>query len=144
MIIDLRDEVDVRDMIGQPARVFFETGMNASTDEVSPQLGHGRLSERRVEQGARNSESTMQVFWKCRSLSLAAVLTALTASAGYGQTVNVERVADEVRQAILNADAAATPAERMTALEAAAYSLGVLERSRSSADRDAQEKAAVR
>jgi mannuronan synthase len=30
VIIDLRDEVDVRNMIGQPARVFFETGMNAS------------------------------------------------------------------------------------------------------------------
>ena len=30
MIIDLSDEAEFRGMIGQPARVFFETGMNPS------------------------------------------------------------------------------------------------------------------
>ena len=85
----------------------------------------------------------MQVFWNCRNLGWAAVFASLVATAGHAQSVNVERMTEEVRRAVGGADRAANPTDRATALEAAAYSLAVLERTRNSADREVQDRAAA-
>ena len=85
----------------------------------------------------------MQVFWNCRNLGWAAIFASLVATAGHAQSVNVERMTEEVRRAVAGADGAANPTDRATALEAAAYSLAVLERTRNSADREVQDRAAA-
>ena len=83
----------------------------------------------------------MQVVWTARSLGWAVLFAALMGPPSHAQTVNVDRMAESIREAILNADASRNAAARISALEGAAYSLGVLERLRHSGEGEARERA---